>query len=213
MTRWAFVSDIHGNLNALEQAERIAGGRGVDRFICLGDVIGRGDPAGCVEWVRATTDHAIIGNRDLDYIDRIEPKLQSVVRSWANEVRAAEFIASHGEPRLHRVLSSAAERDGFQRARKYMLERGARVWFFGHTHRSRAWELSENGARALVAKHVHFDGDLLYVVNVGTTGLRLPGRGPAAFVLYDDKADSVEHVMLGPTVKMGRQAPRSAVRV
>jgi len=212
MTRWAFVSDIHGNLRALENAERIALDEGVDRFVCLGDVIGRADPAGCVEWVRDQADYAIVGNRDLDYIDRIEPALQETVRSWPNEVRVSGFIASHGEPKLHRVLNSSAERDGFQRARKYMLDRGARVWFFGHTHRSRAWALNENDPRPLLEERIDLEPAGCYVVNVGTTGLPLPGRGPASFVLYDDASRRVERVTLG-TVIMGRQVPRSALRV
>ena len=139
MTRWAFLSDIHGNRPAIEQAEELAREREVERYVCLGDVIGRGDPAGCVEWVRDRADLAIVGNRDLDYVARVPPELQATVLSWPNEVRASDFIASHGEPRLHRVLNSAAERRSFDRAREYMIDRGARIWFFGHTHRSRVW--------------------------------------------------------------------------
>jgi hypothetical protein len=120
MTRWAFVSDIHGNRRALDSAELLAHEHGADRFVCLGDVIGRGDPVGCVEWVRDHADLAIVGNRDLDYLARVSPDLQAVVQSWAHELRASDFVASHGEPKLHRVLNSAAERDGFQRARAYL---------------------------------------------------------------------------------------------
>ena len=196
MTRWAFVSDIHGNKRALDAAEHMARDRGADQFVCLGDVIGRGDPAGCVEWVRDHAALAIVGNRDLDYLDRLPPALQSTVRRWGNEVVASDFVASHGEPRLHRALSSSAVKDGFRGARQYMIERGARVWFFGHTHRSRAWRVLEEGADPLGEATLTLDSSALYVVNVGTTGLPLPGRDPASFVIYDDTARLVERVPL-----------------
>ena len=209
MTRWAFVSDIHGNRAALEAVEHLARERGVQRFVCLGDVIGKGDPAGCVAWVRDHADLAIVGNRDLDYLDRLTPELQAIVCDWGNEALASDFIASHGEPRLHRALNSAAERDGFQRAQAYMAERAVRVWFFGHTHRARAWRLRPDNVEALIEETIQFQPDSRYVVNVGTTGLPLPGRGPASFVMYDDVEAHVERVLVRPDAIV-RSRPRSA---
>jgi len=207
MTRWAFLSDIHGNRRALDQAANLARDRGVDRYVCLGDVIGRGDPDGCVEWVRDNADLAIVGNRDLDYLTRVPPALQHSVRGWANEIAASDFIASHGEPRLHRTLNSAAERDGFRRARAYVEERAARVWFFGHTHRARVWRLTGDEPRLLDDATVDLDSASIYVVNVGTTGLPLPGRGPASFVVYDDVARRLERVLLGTDAIVRRPHP------
>lgn len=200
MTRWAFVTDIHGNKGALDAAERLARDRGADRFVCLGDVIGRGNPAACVEWVRDHADRASVGNRDLDYLDRVPPPLQAVVHGWTHEVSGSDFIATHGEPRLHRVLNSAAERDDFRRARAYMVERGAQIWFFGHTHRSRAWRLLDDRVEPLVEATFALDPGAVYIVNVGTTGLPLPGRGPAGFAIYDDAVRRVERVPLTPLV-------------
>jgi predicted phosphodiesterase len=213
MTRWAFVSDIHGNRQALANAQGLAQDRGVDHFVCLGDVIGRGDPESCVAWVHEHAQLAIVGNRDLDYLSRVPLPMQDVVRTWTNEVRASDFVASHGEPRLHRTLSSAAERDGFRRARQYMRDIGAAIWFFGHTHRSRAWKLAgEDPSELLGNNMLRADAGALYVVNVGTTGLPLPGRGPASFVIYDDVDRLVERVALetGAIVRgvPARSAPR-----
>ncbi len=188
MTVWAFVSDVHGNLPALKAAERIALSRGADRFVSLGDIIGRGDPAGCVAWVRDHAAIALVGNRDLDYLDRVPADLQRIVLSWHHEARASDFVVSHGDPKLHRTLNSAAERDGFPRVAALMAEQEARVWFFGHTHRSRCWELEKGRVRALDSASVVLRSGCRYVVNVGTTGLPLPGRGGAAFAVYDDGA-------------------------
>jgi predicted phosphodiesterase len=197
MTRWAFVADIHGNRRGLEQAIGRCENAGVDAYGCLGDVIGRGDPAACVAWVRDAATIAIVGNRDLDYLDRVPRGLQDVVRSWPHEGARSDFLASHGDPHLHRVLNSAAERDGFSRAVAYMVERGARVWFFGHTHRARVWRVDVAGAQPIPGEHVVLDSSAHYVVNVGTTGLPLPGRGGPSFVVYDDARGTLEVVPLG----------------
>jgi predicted phosphodiesterase len=203
------VSDIHGNRRALAAVEALARERGAEAWVCLGDVIGRGDPVGCVEWV---TDHArlaLVGNRDLDYLERVALPLRAAVVGWKREATASDFIASHGDSRLHPVLHSAAERDGFRRVVRYLEERGARVWFFGHTHRDRVWEIGLHGeARAVDAALIEMRPEFRYVVNVGTTGKPLGGRGPAAFCLYDDTAGILERVTLPRT---GR-APEGLVR-
>jgi len=197
VTIWAFVSDIHGNLPALQRAEGLAVAQGATRFVCLGDVIGRGEPDRCVEWVRDQADIAIVGNRDLDYLDRVTPALQEVVRGWANEATASQFIVSHGDLRLHRVLNSGAERDAFHRVAAYVAEQGARVWLFGHTHRARAWQVSVDGpAIGCNGDVLEIGSDHAFVVNVGTTDLPLPGRGPASFATYDDARQVIRRTEL-----------------
>jgi diadenosine tetraphosphatase ApaH/serine/threonine PP2A family protein phosphatase len=48
----ALISDLHANLPALETALQDARARGVERFVCLGDVIGYGaQPRECLDWV------------------------------------------------------------------------------------------------------------------------------------------------------------------
>jgi predicted phosphodiesterase len=196
MTVWAFVSDVHGNRRALALAEQIARAAGADRFVSLGDVVGRGDPDGCVTWVRDNATIAIVGNRDLDYVDRVSPELQAVVRAWPHEARASDFVVSHGDPHLHRRLNSGAERDSFRRAGIVMAEQDARVWLFGHTHRSRGWALQDGEVHPLDPGQVTLRPDCRYAINVGTTGLPLPGRGAAALVLYDDGAGVIRSLPL-----------------
>ena len=196
MARWGFVSDIHGNFDALQAAAEYCCRAGVDAYVCLGDVIGRGDPERCVEWVRDLGRIAIVGNRDLDYLTRVSAPLQNVVRSWAHEAVASDFVATHGDPKLHRVLNSAAEKNGFAAVPVYLDERHARVWFFGHTHRARVWEIVDGSPRPLRDARVELSPSAHYVVNVGTTGLPLPGRGGASFVVYDDEQRVLDVVPL-----------------
>jgi len=203
VTTWAFVSDIHGNYGALQRAASWCERHGVERYVCLGDVIGRGDPESCIAWVRDRAALAIVGNRDLDYLERVSTELQTVVRGWTNEERASDFILSHGDPKLHRRLNSGALRDDFRRAAAFMEEAGAHLWLFGHTHRARAWRLNGDGPEPLDVDRIDLEPDGRYVVNVGTTGMPLPGRGPASFVVYDDETRQLRVVPMAECVVGG----------
>ena len=61
----AVISDIHGNLEALKAVLNDAKTRGVDKIICLGDIIAKGSHASeCIKLVRDNCDVVIRGNCD-----------------------------------------------------------------------------------------------------------------------------------------------------
>ncbi len=65
MVKRAILSDIHGNLEALEAVLADARGRGCEQIICLGDVVGYGpNPCECVDKVMQF-EACILGNHDL----------------------------------------------------------------------------------------------------------------------------------------------------
>ena len=63
--RTALISDIHGNLDALEVVLADIDHRGADRIICLGDTLGYGpDPVACVDLVAERCEWSLMGNHD-----------------------------------------------------------------------------------------------------------------------------------------------------
>ncbi|GIW97329.1 MAG: phosphoesterase [Pirellulaceae bacterium] len=61
----AILSDIHGNLVALQSVLDDARAQGCTQFVCLGDIVGYGpQPAECIDVVRSM-DACILGNHDL----------------------------------------------------------------------------------------------------------------------------------------------------
>ena len=62
----AVFSDIHGNLEALQTFMKHVSSKGVDRFVCLGDIVGYGaNPGECIKLVRNFPNLIIIqGNHD-----------------------------------------------------------------------------------------------------------------------------------------------------
>lgn len=67
--RTAIISDIHGNIEALDAVMADIDERGADRIICLGDIVGYGpDPVDCVDIVADRCEWALIGNHDFGVI-------------------------------------------------------------------------------------------------------------------------------------------------
>jgi len=62
---YGVFSDVHSNLPALEAVLQSMASRGVQRRVCLGDLVGYGaDADACVQKVKENADVCIIGNHD-----------------------------------------------------------------------------------------------------------------------------------------------------
>lgn len=65
LDRIAVISDIHGNLTALEYVLEDIAEHGITRILCLGDLIGKGPlPAECVDRVLSSCESVVKGNWD-----------------------------------------------------------------------------------------------------------------------------------------------------
>ncbi|ATP40627.1 metallophosphatase family protein [Solibacillus sp. R5-41] len=76
MSKIAIISDIHGNLTALEAVLKDIEKRGVDKIFCLGDLVGKG-PRGseCIKLVRKHCDKVIYGNWDVFIRDETDNEI------------------------------------------------------------------------------------------------------------------------------------------
>ena len=123
--RYAILSDVHGNAEALRavmadllQVSEERGAR-VDQVWCLGDVVGYGpEPGECVRRIRSRCDICIAGNHDwaavgkLDLADfsgtaaksaewtreRLSPDERRYLQSVPEVTRVGEFTLVHGSP-------------------------------------------------------------------------------------------------------------------
>jgi diadenosine tetraphosphatase ApaH/serine/threonine PP2A family protein phosphatase len=64
--KYAIISDIHGNLEAFQAVVAECEKLGIDRYMCLGDVVGYGaDPAACMDLLQTLPlDATVLGNHD-----------------------------------------------------------------------------------------------------------------------------------------------------
>ena len=63
--RRALISDIHGNLEALEAVLSDIQAQGITEIFCLGDIVGYGpNPRECIDRVMETCKVTLLGNHD-----------------------------------------------------------------------------------------------------------------------------------------------------
>lgn len=84
LERIAIISDIHGNIPALEAVLADIGQRGISRIICLGDMVGKGpNPDIAIDLVRDRCEVVLTGNWERGLLDRDSfPPEEAAVANW-----------------------------------------------------------------------------------------------------------------------------------
>jgi predicted phosphodiesterase len=103
MDRIAVISDIHGNIPALEAVLADIWSRGITRIFCLGDLAGKGPaPVKAVDLIRETCELVIQGNWDYMLCNR-----EHDVLTWHQEQLGAERLSYLGSlPLYHEFYMS-----------------------------------------------------------------------------------------------------------
>jgi len=207
--RIAVLSDIHGNLSALEAVLRDAADRGVDGFLHLGDLVGYGPrPLECVERVRAVGFAGVVGNYDLAVChEDAEAGLTSYLKPSISDVGRLTYLwtREHVDAGSREFLSGLPA--------QIRVEEGERVFLFTHGSPERPNEyllpdtpeerltrlFAGTGAHVLVVGHTHLPqvrevgGHLL--LNPGSVGRPKDGDLRASYLVLDTESGlRVEHV-------------------
>jgi len=123
-TRWAVLSDIHGNLEALEAVLADAAAQGAEKIAVLGDTIDYGpDPVACLDRVSAAAEVWLVGNHEEYVVTPDQDQEDSDILRWSLpllaesavwqalrariEAQGAEALASRVVDRMHFVHASA----------------------------------------------------------------------------------------------------------
>jgi diadenosine tetraphosphatase ApaH/serine/threonine PP2A family protein phosphatase len=210
--RYAIVSDVHSNIEALDAALALI--RDDDVLLCLGDIVGYGpNPNECVEKISALATATVLGNHDVAAIDNyglayFNPAAREAMRwtqrvlsadntSWLNslgyEYRLPEFLLVHGAPKNY--FEYILDKAGAARA---FAATDAPVIFIGHTHIAEYYALSPDGA--IAHKHLQHGGEFVlapqtrYIVNVGSVGQPRDLNPRASFGFFDSETRSVSIV-------------------
>ncbi|MBI4342785.1 MAG: metallophosphoesterase family protein [Candidatus Omnitrophica bacterium] len=84
--RYAVLSDIHSNLEALTAVLDALASERIDRYLCLGDAIGYGaDPSACLERLQACEAVAVSGNHELGCLGTLD-------LDWFHEAAKAAIL-------------------------------------------------------------------------------------------------------------------------
>ena len=194
--RYALIADVHANLEALQAVLRDVTAQGVDRVVCLGDLVGyNADPGPCLElvaglepiWVAGNHDRAVTGQIGVEGFNRtavhavewtrrrLSPaELALLAAMPLRAVVGADLVAVHGA--WHPETGCETVRLDNDDRRRLSLEAlashptGNRICAFGHTHRVGIFEWRGGPARTLDGDEVVLEGGAYYLVNPGTVG-------------------------------------------
>ena len=203
--RFAIISDIHANIEALDAVLADAKAQKVDDFLCLGDVVGyNAAPAECIQRIRELGCKVVMGNHD-HYcsdpsvnLDDFQPNAASVIE-WTrrnlseDDIRWLQSlpytVTLFGFTAVHSTLDSPEHFryafDATDAADSFTAQR-SHVCFHGHTHVPCIF-LRDSVSRT-IQKWAPADGLLdkgTYFINVGSVGQPRDGIPKACYVIYD----------------------------
>lgn len=225
--RYALISDIHGNLEALTAVLAKVDELAPDQVVCLGDVVGYGaNPNECVALIAERCQQVLLGNHDAAALDSEEAerfnrfakeainwtasRLEASSREFLSKLEPLgeleDFLLAHSslEPDWAYVLTEGDAATNFD------LMEEARGLFIGHSHIAEWYKSDLEGAwpdkRGLRANEaVELDEAFRYIINVGSVGQPRDGDPRASFVLLDTDARTFTNYRLEYEVETAKQ--------
>ena len=196
----AFLSDIHGNLPALEAAFGDARTRGATRFICAGDMTGYGPfPDGVCRFLRERRIPAIIGNYDQKAIEVAKRGATAADRMKQKKRKILLWTAAHLGEGSRRYLAGLPERivQVLSGGYELLVVHGSPLSmddaiYPSITRRGLEAKLGGEHPHILVCGHTHIPfvkriGGVL-VVNCGSAGHPVDGDPRPAYALVQAEA-------------------------
>lgn len=200
--KYAIISDIHANLEALEAVLEDIENHEINQHICLGDIAGYGaNPNECVELVRELNCPCIIGNHDAGAIGTADisgfNSAARVAVEWHKEVLTEEnkvYLSSLNFVErietftvVHANLENPQEWGYIFNSHEaeYLFQfQKDTVCFFGHTHIQCSFQSNTVTPFSKTAK-IKIKSGHKYLVNVGSVGQPRDGNPMAAYAIYD----------------------------
>ena len=214
--KYAVVSDIHSNLEALEVTLAEIHKRNIDQIVCLGDVVGYGaNPSECLKKITDQAEEIVMGNHDQAIED---VALRGYFNDWARVAIewTAEVLNSEEKRKIKKFApivvdrkadvtwshSSIHEPDEFHYlfqisdAEPSFKKLETRFGFFGHTHIPSLFGRKSKETRYLPAGQYQLSKDESYLINPGSVGQPRDRNSKLSFALFDSKELTLEIIRL-----------------
>lgn len=229
--KYGILSDIHGNLEALEACLEALGT--VDGYLCAGDTVGYGaNPNECCDRVRQIGAQAVMGNHDqaassLVGLERFTPAAATAAR-WAHRRLTAdnrEWLAAlpltiefqwgclvHSTPVAPDEFDYLATDQQARESLDAIAPRGLCV--VGHSHWPGCYCLSPDGALEYrecgAGFQVSMEPGWGYALDCGSVGQPRDGNPDAACALLDTDASDVRVIRVPYAVEEAQLKIRRA---
>lgn len=211
--RYAVLSDIHSNLVALQAVLAELADAEIDRYLCLGDVVGYGArPNQCCDLVREVGAICVRGNHDEAAVNPEKAEwFTAPARAcilWTREQLRKDNIRCLRDLPLRRIVDdsitichgSVPDPDHYTvtpvDAILSFREMTTPVAFFGHTHYAEWFIDSGDGQLPIeypqpTGGSLQLSPDRRYLINPGAVGQPRDGNEMASYAIYDSEAREV----------------------
>ena len=224
--RYAVISDVHSNLEALKAVLADIEHSGIQDVIFIGDAVGYGpNPNECTEilsgrcktLVAGNHDWAVIGLSDAAFFNEyarlavewtsevIEEKNREILKSLplTDEDRHSDAFFVHATPHKPEEWSYLLN---LWDAELNFYSFDAKFCFIGHSHQPFIIEKVPSGEVLIHTGGVRIKGDSRYIINAGSVGQPRDGDPRACFAVIDD--DRVRIVRIPYDIEMVQEKMR-----
>jgi predicted phosphodiesterase len=223
--KYAIFADIHSNLQAYEVFILDSRKESVDKYLCIGDIVGYGaNPIECVNITKDLNCVAIAGNHDLAVRNNMmDDSLSMYAREaifWTRKVlkkaqkhylenlpyiyNNSNFIAAHGDPLFPANFNYV--RSAFE-AELPMSAQVAELSFMGHTHIPAIYSKCKGSHVVDVSdRAIKISPKMQYLVNVGSVGQPRDNDKRACYCIYDNKKKELYFKRIGYDIAAAAQA-------
>lgn len=208
--RYGIISDIHGNLEALESAIEALSCEKIDKYLCPGDIVGYGaNPGECIEKVKKLKPVIVCGNHDaaasgltdtanfnkaareavLWTQKNLEKKDSVFLKGLDLVFKNEHFILAHGtlhEPEeFHYMFDETDAQETFK-----LMDRG--LCFVGHSHVPGIFSYRENRVDYFYQEKTELSRNKKFIVNVGSIGQPRDKDPRLCYCIYDSEMRLLE---------------------
>jgi diadenosine tetraphosphatase ApaH/serine/threonine PP2A family protein phosphatase len=212
--RFGIFSDVHANIEALSAVMEALRQERVDRYYCLGDVVGYGaSPNECADIVRRVAEVTILGNHDaavagrMDYSYYYEAARQAL-DTHANQLtpdnmawlKSLPYKHELNDVGLHLCHGSPLRIEEFEyifapeQAREClaMFEDLGDLTLIGHSHLCKVFALRPGEVEELPPRKFALRKGWKYIVSVGSVGQPRDYDNRASYTIFDTEKREFE---------------------
>ncbi len=208
--KFALISDVHGNLEALEDVLRDIEKQGVEKIHFLGDAVGYGcNPNECVRLIDKHCDIKLLGNHDyavmgleqsenfnqiarvsMDWtVEKIKKKSIQILADFEMSSTFLDYYLVHASPEEPDSWTYILDADG---ARDNFNEFSQSVCMVGHTHVPTCFILDkENTIVQQTSESIKRADGRKYIINIGSVGQPRDNDPRACYLIVDTEADTM----------------------
>jgi predicted phosphodiesterase len=232
--RYAIISDIHSNIDALNSFTGYLKVNPVDKIVCLGDIIGYGaNPCECIDAVKAIPNfRSTLGNHDAAAIGKVgsdtfneDAKLSldqnkallrpddiAYLSSLPESISENNLLFVHGSPK-HKITEYLFLMDKFKENIRSFNES---ICFVGHTHHPLVYQY-ETGTGKDTCINIEEDMEVFtlsaekkYIINVGSIGQPRDNKPSSCAVFFDTKSNTLSFKRIQYDIQSAQKRMREA---